>query len=271
MSVESSRMVIGMDASAAGSSAPLAGHPPVLRVVGWSLAVLMIAAALLPLVPRLGAPRAAVTLEVSGDLQRVSAESVRFAVAGVLNKDFYDLDLARVKTAVEELPWVARARVERAWPAAVRVKVWEHRAIARWGAAGLLSSEDVVFTPRVIDADLAGLPKLDGPEGQQIAVRKAFEALRAQLDGTPFVPVQLAENLRGEWTAVTADGIELRLGRGAPTDAVGVLAGPARTALEGRLQEVTYVDLHYFNGFAVGWRQQRTDDARSTGATNHDE
>ena len=256
-----------MDASGVEAGpAPVGVQPSLLRVVGWCIAVLMIAAALLPLVPRIGGARAAMTLEITGDLERVDADAVRNAVAGQLNADFYELDLTRVKDAVEALPWVAHARIERAWPAAVRVHVWEHQAIARWGAGSLLSDDDIVFTPASIAPDLARLPKLDGPAGQQAIVRKAFEALRAQLADTPFVPAQLTQSLRGEWTAVTADGIELRLGRGAPTDAVGVLAGPARTALEGRLQEVTYVDLHYFNGFAVGWRQRGPDGARSSGA-----
>jgi cell division protein FtsQ len=244
---------------------PAAVQPSALRVVGWCLAVLMIAAALLPLVPPLVSSRAPLTLQVSGELQRVSADAVRTAVAGRLNRDFYELDLGAVKAAVEALPWVARARVERAWPASVQVHVWEHRAIARWGDRGLLSSADVVFEPPSIDADLEALPRLAGPPGQQAVVRAAFDALRAQLADTPLVPAHLHQNARGEWTAITADGIELRLGREAPTAAVARLAGPVRTALEGRLQEVTYVDLHYFNGFAVGWREPLADDAGSSG------
>ena len=247
-------------------SLPLGVQPTALRVVGWCLAVLLIAAALAPLVPRLGATHAALTLEVAGDLRRIDADAVRLAVAGRLNRDFYELDLGAVKAAVEALPWVARARVERAWPAAVRVHVWEHRAVARWGERGLLSDENAVFTPATIDADLEALPRLAGPDGQQAAVRAAFEALRAQLADTPFLPVRLVQNERGAWTAWTADGLELRLGRGVPTDAVGLLAGPVRSALEGRLQEVTYVDLHYVNGFAVGWREPGPDAARSSGA-----
>jgi cell division protein FtsQ len=195
----------------------------------------------------------------------VSADAVRRAVAPRLNGDFYELDLLGVKAAVEALPWVARARVERAWPAQVRVHVREHRAVARWGEAALLSDENRVFTPVAIDAGLAGLPRLAGPDGQQSQVRAAFDALRSTLAGTPFVPERLAQNARGEWTAVTADGIELRLGRGAPADAAALLAGPVQTALAGRLTEVTYVDLHYFNGFAVGWRQ-RADGAGGAGA-----
>jgi cell division protein FtsQ len=236
-----------------------------LRVIGWCLAVLLIAAALMPLVPRLGAARAALTLEVAGELRRLDADAVRQVVAGRLNRDFYELDLAAVKASVEALPWVARARVERAWPAAVRVHVWEHTAVARWGDRALVSSDDVVFTPDAIDPDLAELPRLVGPDGQQAVVRAAFIALRTQLADTPFVPARLTQNARGEWTAWTADGLEMRLGRRAPTDAVAMLAGPVRSALEGRLQEVTYVDLHYINGFAVGWREPGPDAARSSG------
>ena len=252
-------------AMATGGGLPEGVASPALRVVGWCLAVLLIAAALLPLVPRLGAATAAMTLEVTGELRRLDADAVRGAVAGRLNRDFYELDLVAVKAAVEALPWVARARVERAWPAAVRVHVWEHTAVARWGDRALLSDADIVFAPAAIDADLAALPRLVGPDGQQAVVRTAFETLRAQLADTPFVPVRLTQNERGAWTAWNADGLEMRLGRGEPTDAVALLAGPVRSALEGRLQEVTYVDLHYINGFAVGWREPGADAARSPG------
>ena len=126
--------------------------------------------------------------------------------------------------------------------------------MARWGERALLSDHDVVFTPPAVPEDLAGAPRLAGPDGRQGVVREAYDGLVAQLADTPFAPVELVQNARGEWTARTAEGIELRLGRGAPLDAVARLSGPVRTALEGRLQEVTYVDLHYINGFAVGWR-----------------
>lgn len=240
-----------------GNPVPQAASPPATRMLLWCVAVTLIAAALLPLVPRLAGSHAPVTLEIAGDLSRVEAEQVRSIVTRHLDADFYALDLPALKGAVEALPWVARARVERSWPAAVRVHLWEHQAYARWGEKALLSTENIVFTPPALDDSLLALPKLAGPAGQQAAVRAAWEGLSQQLAATPFVPKQLVENERGEWLATTADGIELRLGRGTPLDAVARLSGPVRTALEGRLQEVSYVDLHYFNGFAVGWRVER--------------
>jgi len=239
---------------------PFPASPATLRMLGWCLVAALVGAALLPLAPRLMPRALPVTLEVAGDFERVQPDRLRAAVAPLLGRDFYRLDLTAVKAAVELQPWVAHARVERAWPATVRIQVWEHKAYARWGKAALLSGDGVVFMPSVKDLP-DDLPWLDGPPGQQRAVRAAYDALRAQLAGTPFVPARLAENARGEWTAVTADGIELRLGRGAPADAVARLAGPVRMALAERLTEVAYVDLHYVNGFAVGWRDGGGGDA----------
>lgn len=242
--------------AAARSPAAAAGLPPLLRTLGWCTAALLIAAALLPLAPRIFASKAAITLEIGGSLVQTRPDEIRQAVTGLLDRDFHALDLVAVKAAVEALPWVAAARVERAWPDAVRIYVVEHQAWARWGEHALLSDRNVIFTPDSIEGALVALPRLDGPGREAATVRAAFEDLRTRLDGTPFVPAQLVLNERGAWTARTADGIELRLGRGAPGDAVAWLSGPVRTALEGRLQEVTYVDLHYVNGFAVGWRER---------------
>ena len=66
------------DAAVAGTAPGTANvQGSVLRLLGWCVAVLMIAAALLPMVPRLGGPRTALTLEIGGELDRVPAEAVR--------------------------------------------------------------------------------------------------------------------------------------------------------------------------------------------------
>lgn len=256
---------------------PMNAQPAaMLRVLGWCVAMFLITAGLLPLVPRLTSPDAPLLLEISGEFTHVPPESVRAALTGQLHVDFYRLDLAAVKAAVESLPWVAAARAERVWPGTVRVQVQEHTPYARWNDHALLSVSGAVFTPLAKDLP-SDLPQLSGPDGQQAEVREAFEMLNEQLAGTPFVPQRLARDARGEWTAVTAEGIKLKLGRLAPletvTRTVATLAGPVRMALETRLQEVAYVDLHYINGFAVGWRAGGEGDAAGAApdtASRHD-
>lgn len=196
---------------------------------------------------------AAVThLQVEGSFQRVPPEAVRAAAAAQLATGFLSANLDAIRAGVEALPWVERARVERVWPADIRVRVWEREPLARWGEAALLSTRAVPFTPPVKDIP-PGLPRLFGPPGHEREVMEAYQRLSSRLAATPFPLASLVEDARGEWVVHTAGGIELRLGQGAPDGKLDTIAGPLARALGQRLQEVSYVDLRYTNGFAVAW------------------
>lgn len=193
-------------------------------------------------------------LQVEGDFYHVTAQAVRAAVEPQLGQGFARLDLDAVRAAVEALPWVERARVERIWPGDVRVRVWEREPFARWGVTGLLSTGAVPFTP--LSSEMPkDLPLLSGPPGHEREVMEAFQRLGTSLAGTPFALASLALDARGEWIAQTRGGIELRLGRDAPDAKLDMITGPLTRALAQRLQEVKYVDLRYTNGFAVAWRE----------------
>lgn len=197
--------------------------------------------------------RAVSHLQIEGGFQHVQPDAVRAAVIERLGGGFVSLDLDAVREAAEQLPWVARARVERIWPADVRVRIWERVPMARWGAEQLISTEAVVFKPQPADLDPA-LPQLSGSAGHEREVMETFKGLSERLSGTPFALASLALDPRGEWTARTSSGIDLHLGREKPESKLDTLMGPVTEALGQRLQEVNYVDLRYSNGFSVAWR-----------------
>src|SRR5690606_42005373 len=99
------------------------------------------------------------------------------------------------------------------------------------------------------------LPQLSGPDGSERRVLTMYMQLSARLDGTPFALSGLRQDARGDWTATTADGIELRFGRSDPLLSVDMLLGPAARALAMQRLEVEHIDLRYTNGFSVGWRE----------------
>jgi cell division protein FtsQ len=200
-----------------------------------------------------GGEHAVSHLEVEGEFQHVQPSAVRIVVIEQLGEGFAALDLDAVRTAVETLPWVARARAERIWPADVRVRVWERVPIARWGDKGLLSSEAVPFIPAAADLN-PSLPQLSGGAGHEREVMETFKSLSERLKDTPFALNSLSLDPRGEWTALTQSGIALHLGRENPDSKLDTLTGPVMQALGQRLQEVKYVDLRYSNGFSVAWR-----------------
>ena len=138
------------------------------------LAVLGIAATL-----SLGAFDQDITqVSVTGRFQRVSAGEVEQAVkARVRDVGLVSVDLAAVRRAVEQLPWVDSATVERQWPRALNIRVTEQVAAARWGANGLLNTRGELFISeaRHIPPEL---PRLSGPQGSEGEVARRYLAGR---------------------------------------------------------------------------------------------
>ncbi|WP_428309869.1 cell division protein FtsQ/DivIB [Hydrocarboniphaga sp.] len=195
-------------------------------------------------------------LQIEGHFDRVSPESVRAVTAAHLAQGFFSVDLAAIRNDVAALPWVSRARVERVWPTGVRVRVWERQAYARWNADSLLDTDSVAFTPAVGDlpeAVVAKLPRLAGTAGNEKLVIDTYRVMSQALAETPLALSGLQLDARGEWTAQTLRGIELRLGPGTAADKLTVLLGALPASLGERLADVAYVDLRYTNGFAIGW------------------
>ncbi|WP_051278605.1 cell division protein FtsQ/DivIB [Solimonas flava] len=191
-------------------------------------------------------------LQVEGRFSRLKLADIDAAARPLIDRRFGDLDLIAVREAVEALPWTSRASVERVWPATVRVRAWERVPFARWGDDALLDADARVFRPAPGEVP-DGLPQLSGPTGHEATVAEMFRALSVRLIQSSFPLQGLGQDARGEWTARTAGGVELRFGREDPQEKTDMLLGAAERALKDRIADVKYVDLRYTNGFSVGW------------------
>jgi len=111
----------------------VSGSAP-LRLVSWVAALGLVA---LPIVGVVNGWFAADRwpfrqLKIDAEFTRVSAEQVRSAVAGSLERGFFAVDLDEVRRAVEELPWIEAAEVRKRWPDLIEVRAIERRAVAVW-------------------------------------------------------------------------------------------------------------------------------------------
>lgn len=213
------------------------------------------------------APRdpALTQLQLRGDFERLRAEDVRLAAEPFLGSSFFGADLDAIRRAVTRLPWVARARVERDWPGAITIRAWEREPFARWNETDLLDTTAAAFSPRASEIP-SGLPKLSGGRGSEAAVAQAWQRISPALQDTPLALAGLHLDRRGEWTARTHAGVELRFGQVPPEERLSLLLGPAQRALAGRWQDVRYIDLRYTNGFAVGWTEATPETGEAPGA-----
>lgn len=229
------------------------GLPPVLRsaLIGIGALAAALAGGRMLLTRIDAAPR---ELVVQGVLQHVRADEVRAAAAGAIDGRLFEVDLDAVRLAVERLPWVAHARVDRQWPARLVVRIWERVPFAHWGEAEALSTEGLVFAPGTEPLPDT-LPKLGGAPGREREVMAMYRQLADRLAETPLALAGLSQDARGDWIATSQSGIGMRFGRSPPLEHVERLRGVILPALAARLPEVRTIDLRYLNGFAVSWRE----------------
>lgn len=226
---------------------------PWLARVGIGVAVLAVVAVAGTLT--LGAlDQGIAQVSVTGRFQRVSPMDVEQAVkARVRDMGLVSVDLAAVRRAVEQLPWVDVATVERQWPRSLSIRVVEQVPAARWGANGLLNIRGELFISeaRHIPAEL---PRLSGPRGSEHEVARRYLAAQGQLveAGMRLTAVRL--DPRGSWEFDLDNGITVRLGRRQVDERFARFVAAGVGQIAAHANDISYVDMRYTNGFAIGWR-----------------
>jgi cell division protein FtsQ len=225
------------------------------RHLGKAAMLGLVAGALAALAVALDRPIRTISME--GDFQRVSPGQIESAVAPYLAAGFMSADLDAVERAIEVLPWVDHARVQRRWPDSLHVSIVEQTAAARWGESGLLNTRGEVFLKAAAHVP-SELPRLSGPPGTESQVAKQYLAAEARMleAGMRIAALRLDE--RGAWEMDLDSGVTVRLGRREVDARLDRFIRAAAQVVAHRASEVVYVDMRYSNGFAIGWRTAAT-------------
>ena len=195
------------------------------------------------------------TVTVTGRFQHVTPQRIERTVArAVRGAGLLMVSLTDVRRAIEALPWVASAGVQRAWPHGLDVWVREQRAAARWNGDGLVNSSGVLFLSHV-QAPPPGLARLSGPQGTQAEVTRRYRAMQKRLAPSGLAITALSLDASGAWRFALSDRITVRLGRSQVEDRFDRFMSAALGIVERRAAAISYVDMRYTNGFAIGWRE----------------
>jgi cell division protein FtsQ len=192
-------------------------------------------------------------ISMDGSFQRVSPGQIEKAVAPFSQAGFMSADLDGIQRAVEALPWVERARIQRRWPNSLHVTVTEQTAAARWGDSGLLNTRGELFVRSAAHVP-AELPRLSGPDGSESQVAQRYLSVQGRMleAGMRIAALRLDE--RGAWEMDLDSGVTVRLGRREVDERIDRFIHTASQVISHRLNEIAYVDMRYSNGFAIGWR-----------------
>ena len=192
-------------------------------------------------------------ISMDGSFQRVSPGEIEKAVAPFTQSGFMSADLDSIQRAVETVPWVDHARVQRRWPNSLHVTVIEETAAARWGESGLLNTRGQLFVREAAHVP-AELPRLSGPDGTESQVAQRYLSTQGRMleAGMRIAALRLDE--RGAWEMDLDSGVTVRLGRRDVDERLDRFIRTASQVISHRLNDITYVDMRYSNGFAIGWR-----------------
>jgi len=192
-------------------------------------------------------------ISIDGTFQRVSPGEVEKAVAPFTHAGLLSADLDRIQRAVESVPWVDHAEVQRRFPNSLRVTVVEETAMARWGDSGLLNTRGDLFIRQAAHVP-AELPRLSGPQGTESLVAQRYLSAQGRMleAGLRIAALRLDE--RGAWEMDLDSGVTVRLGRRDVAERLDRFIRTASQVIAHRLNDINYVDMRYSNGFAIGWR-----------------
>jgi cell division protein FtsQ len=193
---------------------------------------------------------------INGEFERVSADRLESLLRPYMGQGFLATPLDVVQQQLAQVPWVATARVSRKWPGTLAVTVTEEQPAARWGERGLLNQQGRLFV-KAADHIPAGLPRLDGPEGSESEVAARYVAIQEQLVHRGLALAALELDTRGAWSLRLSNGIQVRLGSQDVDVRLARFFEALDTVVAAVAADVSYIDMRYTNGFAVGWKQSR--------------
>ncbi len=205
------------------------------------------------------------SVSVSGRFQRVAPVDVeRVVKQSVRSAGLLSVNLDAVRQAIHTLPWVDAVSVQRAWPRGLHVLVIEQVAAARWGETGLLNMRGELFSRNEhhVPPELA---ELSGPEGKESIVAQRYLAAQGRLVQAGLRLTALRLDARGAWEFDLSNGVTVRLGRRQIDERFEKFINAALKLVTQRGSDISYVDMRYTNGFAIGWRGGATHSAKEDG------
>ncbi|WP_232733551.1 cell division protein FtsQ/DivIB [Vibrio sp. HA2012] len=202
---------------------------------------------------------------LQGKLEYIQTQDVQQALSHMHHiGTFMSQDVNELQQIITALPWVAQASIRKQWPDTIKIYLTEHRVAAIWNGYALLNENGDVFEPDLSDLKEEKV-KLYGPEGRSHEVLQTWEKIAPLFHPLGLTMTSLVLNDRLAWQIILDNGIRLELGKESLEERVNRFI-TLYSRLGKQTEQVSYIDLRYDTGAAVGWfpeqdlAQENTDD-----------
>ncbi|HHZ87909.1 MAG TPA: FtsQ-type POTRA domain-containing protein [Chromatiaceae bacterium] len=193
-------------------------------------------------------------VEIEGDFRHQDEARLQAAIEPWVSSGFFTIDMHSVRVAVEQLPWISKAKVRRVWPSTLKITISEHQVLAYWNQDALVSLRGKVFRPDVASFP-EDLPRLVGVQGRAAEMVERFVQWRAQLADSELRLNTLSMDRRGAWEMRLEHDVLIRVGRRDMPSRIRRFIASLPYLNESQRARIAKVDLRYVNGFAIAWRE----------------
>lgn len=184
-------------------------------------------------------------------------QQVQTALASLVrDANYFSVPLDAIYRRASSLTWVADVSVRRQWPGTVKLDIKEREPVAVWNESVLVSSNGEPFKA-LKEYDLAGLPRLDGPEQRLDEVMGFYHSMSKVLRGVNLSIKRMEVNARLTARLTLNNDMLVVVDRENYVSKLRRFVRLYRGVLSTDSRQVARADLRYADGIAVTWRGQK--------------
>ena len=196
-------------------------------------------------------------LVVTGERHYTRNDDIRQSILALgAPGTFMTQDVNIIQSQIERLPWIKQVSVRKQWPDELKIHLVEYVPVARWNDLHMVDAEGKSFSVPANHIGKETLPLLYGPEGNEQDVLDGYRQMSAVLAASKFSVKAASMTARHSWQLVTGDDVRIELGRSDNMKRLKrfiELWPVIQQQATADNKRVSYVDLRYDSGAAVGW------------------
>lgn len=197
-------------------------------------------------------------LNLSGKLDYIAPVVIRSRVLDLLNNNLWIINVNKVKDRLYEDPWVQHVFVNKIWPNILKVNIVEHNPIAKWNNKFFITvtgkllplNDDFMVKKSLI------LPEFYGQNTQETQIIEIYLTLLEKLTTVGLFVSKIEIVPDGNIRVTLNNNVILKLGTFDLMDRVNRFIVIYKKKLQPIISDISYIDLRYTNGVAVGWAQK---------------
>ncbi|CZI68487.1 TPA: FtsQ-type POTRA domain-containing protein [Legionella pneumophila] len=194
------------------------------------------------------------TIKVAATYEHITHKELENVLAKYLDASFFLLSVKGLQNELNSMSWIDTAYVERVWPDTLKIKLTEKKPVAIWGDA-LMTRDGKLFNQGSVPSDL-DIPKLKGPQSQQLEVLQVYEKLSKILSSYGLNASGLYLRDNQSWVLLLNHSVKIYLGKKELEERLLRFCKAYPAVFAEKADQLAGVDLRYPRGMAVQWKQQ---------------